>query len=649
MFKKFNSNLEVLEKNIKNLIIENEKRVEELLKRGATYKNFVTPYQEMEEKLEDEFTQLSHLNSVKNSEATQNIYNRTLPLIVNYNSKLSQDERIFKVFKNIKEREFETLNSEQKRVVENKLIDFRLSGIGLDENRKKRIEEINLKLSQLSTDFSQNVLNATNSYQLIIEDKKDIEGLPQNDIEIAKFYDNGVEKYRFTLQLPSYISYMTYGRNRNLREKLYKAYVTRASENEKIIDEILALRDEEAKILGFKNYAELSIETKMANSTDEVINFLEELLKKSKDKAKKELKELEKLAKREGVERLESYDISYFSEKLRREKYDIDEEEYRPYFEKNSVIEGLFQFLNRLFDVKFKKIELELWDRDAVAYDIYEKDKIIARLYLDLESREDKKGGAWMQNWETHSKIESREVLPSAFVVCNFPKSTENTPSLLRHNDVVTLFHEMGHTIHHLFSKVNEPFVSGIAGVEWDGVEFPSQFLENFAYEGEVLKIFAKHYQTEEVISDEMIKKLKRAKNFQSAMMMLRQLEFALFDFKLHLKKYQGKEIQELLDEIRREIDLITPPKYNKFQNSFSHIFAGGYSAGYYSYKWAEVLSADAFLYLLENGIFNKTISLKYKKSILEKGGSQSMKRLFKDFIGRDYRIDALLKLTIEN
>jgi len=638
MFKEFNTNLESIKKNVIDKIEFNQEEIEKLLNKKPKYSDFVKSFEKLEDDLDLEFTQISHLNSVNNSEQSQEIYAQLLPIITEYSTKLSQDKRIFELYKTIKDEESETLTQEQNKVLDDTILDFKLSGIDLDEDKKKRLAEISLKLSDLSNRFSQNLLDATNSFEMIVTDEKDVEGIPQSDLQSAK-HEKG---WRFTLQMPSYIAYMTYGPNEKLREKLYKAYVTRAPENAKIIDEILELKHEKAQILGFNNYAELSLATKMANSTDEVISFLEELAQKSKDQGKREFEELENYAGK----KLNSWDLAYYSEKLRKEKYDLDEEEYRPYFEKNSVVRGLFDFLNEVFGLEFKKTAIDLWHEKADAYDIYEDGKFIARIYLDLEARSSKRGGAWMHNWQAHHiDIDGKEIKASAFVVANFPPSSSDNPSLLKHSDVVTLFHEMGHAIHHLLSKVNESFVSGVNGVEWDAVEFPSQFLEEFAYEKDVLKKFAKHCKTGEVISDGMIKRLKNAKNFQSAMGMLRQLEFALFDFKLHSDLYQGDEVQHLLNTVRKDVAVTIPPSYNKFQNGFAHIFAGGYAAGYYSYKWAEVLSSDAFVELIESD-FDKKMTNSYKENILYKGGSESMKNLFKAFLGREAQVDNLLKIS---
>jgi oligopeptidase A len=637
MFKDFNTDLNKIDKNVKDIIQNNYKKIEDLLtQERPTYKSFVKEIEKMEDELELEFTQLSHLNSVNNSDASQDIYAAILPIITEYSTKTSQDERIYEVYKKIKD-ELD-LTKEQHKVLDDSILGFKLSGSDLSQDKKDRLAEISLSLSDLSNNFSQNLLDATNAYELIITDPKDVEGIPESDLEAAKC-DEG---WKFTLQMPSYIAYMTYGPNREFRQKLYREYVTRAPQNAKIIDEILALKDEKAKILGFDSYADLSLATKMADTPQEVISFLEELADKSKAQGQKEFKELEEFAK----QKLDSWDMAYFAEKLRLKKYDLDEEEYRVYFEKNSVLEGLFKFLDQVFGIEFKKVDIELWDEKAVAYDLVEGGDVMARIYTDLEARKSKRGGAWMHNWQSHHiDVNGDEVKASAFVICNFPPSSGDNPSLLRHSDVVTLFHEMGHAIHHLLSKTSESFVSGVNGVEWDAVEFPSQFLEEFAYESGVLKTFAKHHKSADVISDEMIERLKNAKNFQSAMGMLRQLEFALFDFKLHSTLHQGDEVQALLDQVRSEISVQTPPKFNKFQNGFSHIFAGGYAAGYYSYKWAEVLSSDAFIELIESG-FDEKLTKSYKENILYKGGSASMKELFINFLGRDPKVDNLLKIS---
>ena len=650
MFKEFHiENFENSSKLLEELLNNSRVEVEKLLEiKNKTYKNFVLPFAEIGEKINEFITPIFHLDSVKNSKITSKVYEECLPLISKYESEISQNENIYTSFKNIQSNEKSTLSNIQLKVLENEIRDFELSGCQLENNKKQRLEEIDLALGELSHKFSQNILEATNSFSLIIENFEDVKEIPKSDLELAKFEEDGKTKYKFTLQMPSYIAYMTYGTSREKREELYKAYTTRAPQNGEIIEKILALKDEKVKILGFKNYASYSLATKMANSEDDVINFLEELGNKAKEKAIKELEEIKQIAKEDGIDDFRASDISFYSEKLKKAQYDIDEEYYRPYFEQNSVLNGFFTALNELFDIEFKSSNAPSWDEKVKVYDILENNKTIARVYIDLEARDDKRGGAWMNNWHSYYKDSNNNInLPTAYIVGNFPQSTKDIPSLLRHSDVVTLFHEMGHALHHLLSKVEEPTVSGISGVAWDVVEFPSQFLEYFSYDRDILKLFAKHYQTGEVLDDEAISRLIKAKNFQSSMATVRQIEFALFDFKLHQKLYKTEfEIQELLNSIRDKFSVIKTPEYNKFQNSFSHIFSGGYSAGYYSYKWAEVLSADAFYMFLDSkNVLNKELGLKYKNCVLSCGGSENMDKLFFDFAQREPKIDSLLKI----
>ncbi len=643
-FLEFKCDLETFITELTSRLQENNKTIETLLiQEKKTYASFVKPMQMMEERLEHFFTPLSHLNAVNNSEQTQEVYSASLPIITEYSTKISQNINIYNTYKKILANENESLNYEQKRVLELNIQHFELSGAHLDDAKKARLEEINIRKSELTNNFSQNLLNATKAFEYIITDEADVQGIPSSDKENAKFEEDGVTKYRFTLQMPSYIAYMTYGKNRAIREALYKAYVSRAPENGDIIEELLSLRDEMSKLLGFENYASFSLASKMADDEKNVLDFLNNLLQNSKKQAQQEFKELEKIAPHV----IESFDAAFYSEILKKEQYAIDQEEYRPYFEQRNVVNGMFLFLGELFGMKFVQTDEKLWHEKAFSYDIYVADILRARIYMDLEARESKRGGAWMHNFQSHCRDEKgEEQLASAFIVCNFPVSTLENPSLLRHDDVVTLFHEMGHAIHHLLSTVDENEVSGVNGVEWDAVEFPSQFLENFAYEPKVLKMFASHYQTQEVLPDAMIEKLVKSKNFLSASGMLRQLEFSIFDMQVHTKAYTQTEVQELLDTLRKETALIEVPSYNKFQNGFSHIFAGGYAAGYYSYKWAEVLSADAFYSVVDEGIFHSDTAKKYLEIILNGGGAKSMQLLFKEFMGRDADTTQLLRLN---
>lgn len=607
-----------------------------------TFLNFVRPFDMIDARLGEFFTPVSHLHSVNNSEKTQEVYAEALPLLTEYSTEIGQNLAVYNAFKQIKAREYEQLTPERRRVLDLHIQHFELSGAHLDTQHKARLAEINLRKSDLTNRFSQNLLDATNAFEQIITDPADVAGIPPSDLKAAQITtETGETAWRFTLQMPSYIAYMTYGPRREIRETLYKAYTTRAPENGEIIDELLALRRESATLLGFETYADYSLATKMADTPQHVIDFLETLLEQSRSQAAAELDELQALA---DVD-LQSFDTAFYAEKLKKAKYAIDEEEYRPYFEQKAVIDGLFTFLHRLFGIRFAPAQTEpLWDTKASAYDLYVEDRLRARLYLDLEARKSKRGGAWMHNWQNHCRDENdREQLASAFIVCNFPPSSDAHPSLLRHDDVVTLFHEMGHTLHHLLSTVNESSVSGVEGVEWDAVEFPSQFLENFAYEPRVLRLFARHHESGEVISDGMIERLVRAKNFQSALSMLRQLEFSLFDFMLHMQS--EPDPQTLLDTLRERTALIRPPSYNRFQNGFSHIFSGGYAAGYYSYKWAEVLSADAYFAIVDQGIFDTQLGKDYLEIILARGGSAGMRTLFHQLMGRESDPSALLRL----
>ncbi len=642
MFVEFDINEENLDRQ-KELVLktieENRAKIDTLLKLPKkSYQNFVRPLQLMEEKLGFYFSPIAHLNYVKNSPKTEAIYNELLPELSRYHTELGQNEEIYQALKEIAK---EPLEPEQKKVVDDLLQEFELSGVALKKDQKETLKAINVELSELTSAFGQNLLKATDAYEMIITDPKEVEGMPKSELEAAKV-EGG---WRFTLKQPSYIAYMTYGPSRKRREELYRAYVTRAPQNEELIQKILELRYKKARLLGFENYAELSLATKMAQSPQEVVAFLEELAKKSKNQAKRELEQLQAFAKEQGFDKeLQAYDIAYWSEKLKQKEYAVDDEAYRPYFEKEATVEGLFAFLHKLFGIEFHKVDTPVWDESVSCYELSLPNRLVGRLYLDLEAREGKRGGAWMDEWITHHLDEEGNVVyPIAYIVANFAPSAKERPSLLRPDDVVTLFHEMGHALHHLLSEVKEPAVSGIAGVEWDAVEFPSQFLENFAYEEEVLSLFARHYQTGEPLPRQMIERLKAAKNFQSAMAMVRQLEFGLFDMLIHMD--YPVDVQEVLDRVRDEVSVLKPPSYNKFQWSFGHIFAGGYAAGYYSYKWAEVLSADAFFMFVDNGIYNDEIAKSYLQEVLCKGGSRKAIESFKAFAGREPKPEALLKL----
>jgi oligopeptidase A len=645
MFQNFHiDNLKNFPKELDTLLNQQRTIIGNITKSNdISYEKILKPLQDLDEELGLFFTPLSHLNSVMNSEETQKAYEESLPLLSKFGSEMAQNVELFKKIEQIK-----ADNDEAKTVVAHDIRDFVLSGVNLPETQKKRMEEISLKLSELSNNFSQNLLDATNAYELIIEDEKDVAGMPASDIDAAKEEVDGKTAYKFTLQIPSYLAYMTYGPNRDYRKELSKAYATRAPENGKVIDEILALKNEKSKLLGFTSYAHYALETRDASKEEDVITFLNDLADAALPQAKNELAELKAFAEKiDGITDLVGSDVGYYSEKLKKEKFDFDDTMTKPYFEQEKVLQGLLDIVSELFAVTFKPADVPTWHECVKPFDIFDNGKLSGRIYFDLEARKEKRGGAWMNDWETHYvDSEGKTHLASAFIVCNFSPTTETTPSLLRHDDVVTLFHEMGHAIHHLFGKCKERSVSGINGVAWDVVEFPSQFLENFAYEAAILKRFGFHYESGKPISNELMAKIKETKNYQAALGILRQVEFSLFDFTLHQGLYQGEEVQALLDGIREKTSLLPAPKYNKFQHGFAHIFAGGYAAGYYSYKWAEVLSADAFFECLNDKEgFDKAKAKGYKEYILANGGAKEMSALYQEWLGRKADVKSLIKL----
>jgi len=645
MFQNFHiDNLENFPKELDTLLNQQRTIISDITKSDeSSYAKILKPLQDLDEELGLFFTPLSHLNSVMNSDETQKAYEESLPLLSKFGSEMAQNEALFKKIKLIK------ANSEEaKTVVEHDIRDFVLSGVNLPKKEKKRMEEISLKLSELSNNFSQNLLNATNAFELIMEDEKDVAGMPQTDIDAAKEEVDGDTIYKFTLQIPSYLAYMTYGPNREHRKTISKAYATRASENAEVIDQILALKNEKATLLGFTSYAHYALETRDASKEEDVITFLNDLADAALPQAKSELDELKAFAeKTDAIKDLAGYDLGYYSEKLKKEKFDFDNTMTKPYFQQSKVLTGLLDIVSELFSVTFEPADVPTWHECVKPFDIFDNGKLSGRIYFDLEARKEKRGGAWMNDWETHYEDKDGNThLASAFIVCNFSPTTDTTPSLLRHDDVVTLFHEMGHAIHHLFGKCKERSVSGINGVAWDVVEFPSQFLENFAYESAILKRFGFHYKSGEPISNELMAKIKETKNYQAALGILRQVEFSLFDFTLHQGLYQGAEVQALLNGIREKTALLEIPVYNKFQHGFAHIFAGGYAAGYYSYKWAEVLSADAFFSCLdEQSGFDKESAKGYKEYILANGGAKEMSALYQEWLGRKADVKSLIKL----
>ena len=653
-----------VEPAIDALLAENRKTVDALLSATEkyTWDNLVQPLEEMEDRLSRVWSPISHMNSVVNSEALRNAYNACLPKLSEYSTEMGQNVRLYQAYKTIKDsNQYQQLDVAQKKIIDYALRDFHLSGVDLPDDKKIRFKEIQQQLSKLTTKYEENVLDATQGWTKHIVDEARLAGLPESARAMAKqaAAQKQLSGWLFTLDFPSYFAVMTYADDRDLRSEMHQAYVTRASEqgphagkwdNSQVMEEILSLRHELAQLLGYQTYAERSLVTKMADTPAKVLEFLHDLAKRSKPEADKELHELETFARKEhGVDQLEPWDISYYSEKLRQHTYAISQEELKPYFPETSVIPGMFHVVKRLYGINIQQVDgVDVWHPDVQFYEIRdEAGNLRGEFYLDLYARENKRGGAWMDVCIGRKRnLDDSVQTPVAYLTCNLTPPIGNDPALFTHDEVITLFHEFGHGLHHMLTRVDHVGVSGINGVAWDAVELPSQFMENWCWEKEALALLAQHYQTGQNIPDELYNKMYAAKNFQAGMQMVRQLEFALFDFRLHheFDPAKGAHIQQTLDEVRQEVAVIKPAPYNRFQHGFTHIFAGGYAAGYYSYKWAEVLSADAFSLFEEEGIFDHQTGLKFLHTVLEQGGTREPMDLFVEFRGREPEIDALLR-----
>lgn len=628
-----------------------------------TWENLIEPLENVEDKLNKAWSPVSHMNSVVNSDELREAYNACLPKLSEYSTEMGQNEALFNAYLTIaKSDEFASLDTAQQKIVHNALRDFRLSGIDLDNEKKQRYKEISQELSRLASNYEENLMDATNAWTQLITYEQELAGLPPSALAQARQTaesqnENG---WIITLQFPSYQAVMTYADNRELRREHYEAFSTRASDqgphagrwdNTEIMEKTLALRDEKARLSGFNNYAELSLATKMAETTDDVTHFLEGLADRSWRQARKDLAELREFARQQyGITDLQSWDMGYTSEKMRQHFYQLSQEEVKAYFPITRVLPGLFAVVEKLYGLKISEItEFDSWHPDVRFFQIHDKnDRLRGQFYTDLYARPKKRGGAWMDDCVGRKKTDSSIQTPVAYLTCNFTPPTGDDPALLTHDEVITLFHEFGHGLHHMLTQVDYLGVSGISGVEWDAVELPSQFMENWCWEQEALALISGHYQTDEKLPDALFNKMLAAKNFQAGMIMVRQLEFSLFDFRIH-RDYdpdKGSRIYEILDQVRAQVAVVKPPKFNRFAHSFYHIFAGDYAAGYYSYKWAEVLSSDAFSLFEENGIFDPETGHAFLTNILEQGGSQNAMQLFKNFRGREPEIDALLRHT---
>ncbi|OGT36872.1 MAG: oligopeptidase A [Gammaproteobacteria bacterium RIFCSPHIGHO2_12_FULL_37_14] len=662
-----------IETNLQLLLDHNRQQLKIILAQHGpyTWDSLMHPIEIMEDELNKYWSPIAHLHAVMESTDLREAYNKSLPFLTQYHTEIAQNEALYQAIESLaNSTEFSLLNPAQKKIIENDLRDFRLAGIHLSTEKKARIAELQKQLSQLTTKFSENLLDATQHWILHLTDSHLLEGLPPQAMQLAveNAKQRGLEGYVLTLDYPSYSTAIKFLSNRDIRKTLYEAYTTRASDcgpdagkwdNSIIMENILKIRHELAQLVGFSNFADYSLATKMAKTPKEVLHFLQDLAIKSKTIAENELNELIEFSRADDDTRtLEAWDISYYSEKLKLSKFHFSQEDLRVYFPIDKVLSGLFTLMNRLYGISIQEEKnIEKWHPDVRFFIITDdQHQLRGGIYIDLYARLHKRDGAWMDECIVRRRLSIDAVqYPVAFLTCNFMPpvnsdmpSENHHPALLNHDDVITLFHEFGHCLHHVLSQIDYPEVASINSLPWDSVEFPSQFMEYFCWEKEVLACIAEHYQTHLPIPDELYEKMTTAKYFETGLQMIRQLEFAIFDFRLHLEfdPKKSTQIQQILNEIREAIAVIHPPEFNRFQHSFSHVFAGGYAAGYYSYKWAEVLSADAYAKFEEKGLFDRATGSSYMKNILEMGGVRDPMVSFVTFRGREPSIDALLRLS---
>ncbi|HWJ06450.1 MAG TPA: M3 family metallopeptidase [Steroidobacteraceae bacterium] len=646
---------EHVEPAIRSILDENRRRLDTLLDAGATgWDGIVAPLERMQHRLARTWSPVGHLNGVANSDELRTAYNACLPLLSAYHTDLAQNERLFAAYQRVADTEAAKLRPEQRRLLENALRDFRLAGVGLDAASKQRFKELMERLSSTQSKFDENVLDATNAWSRAVADPGELAGLPKAVVARARdeAVRQGKDGWLFTLDAPNYQAVLTHAEHRGLRQDFYTAWVTRASDlgapqwdNSALMEEILALRHEAAQLVGHTDFAAYSLATKMAADPPEVLEFLRRLARLCKPAAQREFAELEAFA----GQPLEAWDVAFYSERLKRERLAVSEEELRPYFPLPRVLEGLFAVAERLYGIRIRpRDDVAVYHPDVTYHDILGEDGAPrGGFYLDLHARPKKRGGAWMDECVGRIALGETRALPVAYLVCNFtPPGTEGRPSLLTHYEVLTLFHEFGHGLHHMLTRVDFPSVAGINGVPWDAVELPSQFMENFAWREEVLPLISSHVETGEPLPAEVLAKLQATRSFQAGMHSVRQLEFALFDFRIHAEysPARGGRIAETLAEVRAEVAVVRPPAFNRFPHSFQHIFSGGYAAGYYSYKWAEVLSADAFGAFEEAGVFDAGTARRFLHAILERGGSRDAMEAFVEFRGRKPELEPLLR-----
>lgn len=651
---------ETVPHELEKLLTENRRAIDDIVNSTLprNWLHLMEPLDDLDDIVNHFWSPISHLNSVLNSKPLRDSYQQCLPMLSQYSAEIGQNSKLYHAIETMN---LSGLNCAQKKIREDELLAFKLSGVALEEEEQQRFKEIQARLSELSNQFDNNILDATQAWFKLVNEESMLVGLPEHTIATA--HELAQEKSKtgwlLSLEFPCYYAVMTYADNRELRQEMYLAYITRASElgpsggeydNSNVIDEILALRHEKSQLLGYSNFAGLSLATKMAESTEQVMEFMQDLSKRAIKQAEQEYQALERFAYDEfQLDELQAWDVTYYSEKLRQHKFKLSQEELRPYFPQPKVMQGMFEIVNRLYGISLSKCEgIETWHPDVEFYEMYDASGVLrGLLYVDLYARVNKRGGAWMDECQVRRKLADESIqLPVAFLTCNFAPASEHLSACLSHNEVVTLFHEFGHCLHHLLTQVDYAAASGINGVEWDAVELPSQFFENWCWQQAALELISEHVETKQALPIEYIEKLEAAKNFQSSMAMIRQLEFSLFDFKIHLDYKPGEKnfVQHCLDEVRKDVSVVPCIDDNRFQHSFSHIFAGGYAAGYYSYKWAEVLSSDAFDRFEQEGIFNQHTGRDFLHFILERGGSAKALDLFIGFRGRKPKVDALLK-----
>jgi oligopeptidase A len=652
---------EHVEPAVEQILADNRAAMSRLLEQQAadpSWDGLVLALDELGARLGRAWSPVSHLNAVCNSAELRAAYEACLPKLSEYWTEIGQNQPLFQAYQALANSPAAAgFDVAQKTILEHALRDFRLSGIDLPAEQQKRYGEIQMKLSELASKFSNQLLDATQAWTKHVTDEAALDGLTDSAKAQMKqaAEAKGLDGWLISLEFPSYFAVMTYANDRALREELYAAYCTRASDqgpnagqndNGPVMQEILALRQELAKLLGFGNYAELSLASKMAETTDQVLHFLRDLGVRGKPFAEQDLRELQAFASEQGCSDLQSWDVGYYSEKLREQRYSISQEILRAYFPIDKVLTGLFAIVEKLYGIQINELSgFDTWHPDVRLFEITENGTHVGRFFFDLYARANKRGGAWMDGTRDKRRTADGTLIsPVANLVCNFTPAVGDKPALLTHDEVTTLFHEFGHGLHHLLTRVEHAGASGINGVAWDAVELPSQFMENWCWEPEGLALISGHYESGEPLPQDLLDKMLAAKNFQSGLMMVRQIEFSLFDFELHAIHGDGRSVLDVLEGIRQEVSVLRPPAYNRFPNSFAHIFAGGYAAGYYSYKWAEVLSADAFSKFEEEGVFNSATGQAFREAILARGGSQAPMVLFVDFRGREPSIDALLR-----